>query len=62
MQPDARFNSWIQAWRYQVLADEALAYARALKDPSQRRIFERLADNYLKLAASTPTEPAPATA
>lgn len=60
MQPDMRLNSWLQARRYQVLADEALAYARALKDPSQRRIFEELANSYLKLAASNPLELRPA--
>ena len=52
-------RSWILTWRYQILADEALAYARALKDPSQRRIFEELASSYLKLAASKPPEPIP---
>lgn len=43
-------SSWILTWRYRVLADEALAYARILKDPGQRRIFEDLAARYLKLA------------
>lgn len=52
--------SWILAWRYRVLADEALAYARILKDPSQRRIFEELADSYLKLAAGKHSAPVPA--
>jgi len=51
--------SWNHRRRYQTLADEALAYARVLKDPSQRRIFEELAKGYLKLAASKPPEPAP---
>jgi len=49
-------NSWILVWRYRVLADEALAYARILKDPSQRRIFEELAARYLKLAAGSLSE------
>jgi hypothetical protein len=51
-------HSWIHTRRYQTLADEALAYARVLRDPSQRRIFEELANSYLKLAASKPPEPA----
>ncbi len=55
-------NSWILAWRYRVLADEALAYARILKDPSQRRIFEELAHRYQELAAGSPAEVAAATA
>lgn len=52
-------RSWIQTWRYQILADEALAYARALRDPTQKRIFEELANSYLKLAARKPPEPIP---
>ena len=52
---------WILAWRYRVLADEALAYARMLKDPSQKRIFEELGARYLKLAAASPSGVALAT-
>jgi hypothetical protein len=53
-------NSWILARRYRALADEALAYARLLRDPSQRRIFEELANRYLALAAGKPSAPMPA--
>ena len=61
MQSGTQPNSWFLCWRYRVLADEALAYARILRDPSQRRIFEELAAQYLKLAARSP-QIAPATA
>ena len=40
-----------------MLADEALAYAQALEDPSRRRVFEELAAGYLKLAAGKSPEP-----
>jgi len=53
MHPDSRLDS-ILAWRYKVLADEALAYARAVRDPGKRRIFEELAHSYLKLAEGSP--------
>ena len=56
MQPDPRLDS-ILAWRYRRLADEALAYAQALKDPGRRRIFEELAAGYLKLATAKSPEP-----
>ena len=56
----ALWRKSILKWRYQVLADEALAYARALKDPSQKRVFEELAARYLKLASGKPREPSPA--
>jgi hypothetical protein len=59
MQPDPRLDS-IVAWRYRLLADEAMAYARALKDPSKRRVFEELAARYLKLARARPADPATA--
>jgi hypothetical protein len=59
MQRAARFGSSILAWRYQVLAEEAMAYARAVKDPSQRRLFEDLSATYLKLASNGSAEPAP---
>ena len=50
MQRAARFGSSLLLWRYQALAEEALAFARAIKDPDQRRLFEDLAATYLKLA------------
>ena len=59
MPRDPRLGS-ILNWRYQVLADEARAYARAVNDPSKKRIFEELADNYLKLAAGRVPEAEPA--
>ncbi len=58
MQRAARFGSSILAWRYQVLAEEALAFARAVRDPGQRRLFEDLAATYRKLASNRPAEPA----
>lgn len=61
MQSDPRVNS-ILAWRYRMLADEALAYARAINDPEKRRIFEELADSYLKRAATNLHETMPAAA
>jgi hypothetical protein len=60
MQPAAKFGSSILTWRYQTLAEEAQAYARAVKDPGQRRLFEDLAATYLKLATNGPAEPVPA--
>jgi len=59
MQPDTQLDS-ILAWRYRIRADEALAYARAIKDPDKRRIFEELANTYLKLATTNSRETAPA--
>ncbi len=59
MQRAARFGSSIVVWRYQALAEEALAYARAVKDPGQKRLFEDLAATYLKLASNGLAEPAP---
>jgi hypothetical protein len=59
MQQAARFGSRILVWRYQALAEEALAFARAVKDPGQRRLFEDLATTYLKLASHGPAEPVP---
>jgi hypothetical protein len=59
MPRDPQLGSFLE-WRYQVLADEARAYARAIKDPSKKRIFEELADNYLKLAAGKIPESEPA--
>jgi len=50
MNADPRINS-ILAWHYRWLAEEAQAYASALNDPSQRRIFEEIAERYLRLAA-----------
>jgi hypothetical protein len=39
-----------------MLADEAMAYARALRDAQTRRVFEELAEMYSKLAAAKPVE------
>ena len=50
MQHGPQLSSILQ-WRYQTLADEARAYARAVNDPYKRRVFEDLADSYVKLAA-----------
>lgn len=60
MQHSERFGSSILVWRYRVLAEEAMAYARAVKDPGQKRLFEDLSATYLKLASNDPHEPAPA--
>ena len=54
--------SSIQQWRYQTLADEARAYARAVNDPYKKRVFEDLADSYVKLAAGKAREAEPASA
>ncbi len=59
MQRATRFGSSILVWRYQALAEEALAYARAVRDPDQKRLFEDLAATYQKLASDRPAEPAP---
>lgn len=58
MQGNAQLSSILE-WRYQVLADEARAYARAVNDPYKKRLFEELADNYLKLAGRTSSESEP---
>ena len=55
MQRGPDFISILQ-WRYQTLADEARAYARAVNDPYKKRVFEDLADRYLKLAATKSSE------
>ena len=55
----ARFGSSILVWRYEALAEEALAYARAVSDPGQKRLFEDIAATYRKLASNRPAEPAP---
>jgi hypothetical protein len=61
MQRGPEFSSILQ-WRYQTLADEARAYARAVNDPYKKRIFEDLADGYLKLAATKSSEAEPPSA
>jgi hypothetical protein len=61
MQRGPQLSSFLQ-WRYQILADEARAYARAVNDPYKKRVFEDLAENYLKLAAKRSAEPEPASA
>ena len=55
MQQGRQLSS-ILRWRYQTLADEARAYARAVNDPYRKRVFEDLADSYVKLAAGKSTE------
>jgi len=55
MQRDPQSSSILE-WRYQVLADEARAYARAVNDPYKKRVFEDLAENYSKLAAGNSSE------
>jgi len=61
MQRDPKFSSILQ-WRYQILADEARAYARVVNDPYKKRVFEDLADSYLQLAARKSPEAEPASA
>ena len=61
MQQSPQFSSILQ-WRYQTLADEARAYARAVNDPYKKRVFEDLADSYLKLATAKSPEAEPASA
>ena len=57
MQPDPPFNALL-AWRYQILAEEALTYARVVNDPDKKRVFEKLADDYLRRADGDPAEEA----
>jgi hypothetical protein len=61
MQQGRQLSSILQ-WRYQTLADEARAYARAVNDPYKKRLFEDLAEGYLKLATEKAPEALPASA
>ena len=61
MQQGTQLSS-ILLWRYQALADEAKAFARAVNDPRKKRFFEDLAEGYLKLATEKSPEAQPATA
>lgn len=61
MQHGPQLSSILQ-WRYQTLADEARAYARAVNDPYKKRVFEDLADSYVKRAAGKSPESQPASA
>jgi hypothetical protein len=61
MQRGPQLSSILQ-WRYQTLADEATAYARAVTDPYKKRVFQDLAESYLRLAAGKSPEAEPASA
>jgi hypothetical protein len=61
MQQGRQLSSILQR-RYQTLADEARAYARAVNDPYKKRLFEDLAEGYLKLATEKSPEAQPASA